>query len=354
MDSYEIIDLSGAPKWNDYFKKLPIDQQDTYYTPEYYKLYEELGDGKARCFIYRKDRSIAIYPFLINSVNELGYDLDKEYYDIQGAYGYNGVVTNNYSDSFSLGFHESFKQYCIDFNIIAEFTRFHPLLNNKSFSESYIEVIFDRKTMYVDLNNEFVEIFRNFQTTTRKQIRRAQNRYNIDVKYITKDESALNTFVDIYSETMKRINSAPYLYFNKTYFKTLFENPNNYCFIAYYKNKPIAAIVTLYSNNYIHGHLGGALTNYLFMAPYSLLYSEIIKFGIWKGCRYFHAGGGNTSHSDDSLLNFKANFSKDRGDFYIGKKIHNEKIYNYVINKWENKFQEKIINKRNMLLRYRL
>jgi hypothetical protein len=45
----------------------------------------------AKCFVYQKGSNITLYPFLINSVNALGYNLDKEYFDIQGAYGYNGV-----------------------------------------------------------------------------------------------------------------------------------------------------------------------------------------------------------------------------------------------------------------------
>ncbi len=120
-----------------------------------------------------------------------------------------------------------------------------------------------------------------------------------------------------------------------------------------HERKPIAAIIVLYNNNYIHGHLGGALTEYLYTSSYSLLYSEMIKFGIEKGCKYLHAGGGTTSNNDDNLLQFKLNFSKSTSDFYIGKKNHKETIYKDVVNQWIEKYPEKGETYKNFILKYR-
>ena len=145
-----VLTLSDKDKWNKYLHKLPINQQDIYFTSEYYELYERNGDGKALCFVFEQDEEIALYPFLINSVNELGYDLDAEYYDIQGAYGYNGVVTSSYKTNFREVFYQEFESYCNDNNIIAEFTRFHPLLGNYKFSETDLNIVFDRKTIFLD------------------------------------------------------------------------------------------------------------------------------------------------------------------------------------------------------------
>ena len=44
------IDLS---EWS-----LPIDQQEIYFTPEYYELYENNGEGKAICFVYKEAEDI--------------------------------------------------------------------------------------------------------------------------------------------------------------------------------------------------------------------------------------------------------------------------------------------------------
>lgn len=55
--------------------RLPMGQQDVYFTPEYYALYEQNGDGRTCCFVFEKDGEVVLYPFLMNSVNALGYNL---------------------------------------------------------------------------------------------------------------------------------------------------------------------------------------------------------------------------------------------------------------------------------------
>mgnify|MGYP001201322540 CR=1 FL=1 len=347
------LGLENAREWSQFLNRLPIDKQDIYYTPEYYKLYEELGDGLAKCFVFQKGEDIAIYPFLMNEINVLGYDIDRKYFDIQGAYGYNGVVSTTEDGFFVDEFYGAFNEYCKKNNIIAEFTRFNPLIGNKVFSEKHLNVIFDRKTVYIDLKTDYEIIFKNFQTTTRKQIKRTTNRYKIEVKCFEKDINQLDTFLSIYHTTMDRVESVQYLYFNRDFLKNLIEKTQNVCFIAYYEGVPIGAIIALYNQYYIHGHLGGALFGYLPMSPYSLLYSEMIKYGQKKGCRFLHVGGGTTSKPDDSLLKYKLNFSDTTLDFFIGKKIHNKEIYDLVVGRWEEQNSQKKELFKNLLLKYR-
>lgn len=353
MDKYFILDLSSSNKWSEFLQRCSSKQQDIYYLPEYYQLYENIGDGMAQCFVFEYDKGIALYPFLKNEINALGYKLNKKFYDIQGAYGYNGVVASTNDSQFIDKFYQAFAEYCQNENIVAEFTRFHPLINNKSFSEKHLQVVYDRKTVFINLNDNYENIFKNFQTTTRKQIKRAINRYQIEVKVYENDVNQLNLFTEIYHETMNRVQSVPYLYFNTAYFKSLIESTKNVCFVAYYESKPIASILAFFNQIYIHGHLGGALTDYLSMSPYSLIYSEMIKYGQRKGCNYFHVGGGTTSKNDDPLLQYKLNFSNTTSDFYIGKKIYNDEVYKNIIKQWEDNFPEKIEKFGNIVLKYR-
>jgi len=68
---------------------------DIYFEENYLRLFEANNEGIYNCFYYEKKNRVAIYPFLKNSVNELGYNLEDKYFDIQGAYGYNGVISNS-------------------------------------------------------------------------------------------------------------------------------------------------------------------------------------------------------------------------------------------------------------------
>lgn len=349
---YRIFTLDDKEQWNDYLKELPVIRQDVYYNPEYYSLYQNLGDGKAQCFCFEKDGNIALYPFLINSVNTLGYDLQENYYDIQGAYGYNGVIASTDNEEFRKAFYLLFNEYCSDNYIIAEFTRFHPLLNNNLFSEKYLDIIFDRKTVYVDLNKSADEIFRAFQRTTRKQIKRGSGKNNIRVR-IERSESCINDFYSIYCESMDRVNSSGYLYFNENYFKELVRAVPSSVFSAFFKDEIIASIICIKGKQYMHGHLGGAKTKYLRLSPYSILYYEIIKHAYENNFKKIHFGGGNGPDPEDPLLKFKMHFSDTMSDFYIGKKIYNQFVYDKVVNQWCGRYPEKTVKYKNYLLKYR-
>jgi lipid II:glycine glycyltransferase (peptidoglycan interpeptide bridge formation enzyme) len=351
--SYKILSLSNKQEWKDYLNKLPLEQQDVYYTPEYYSLYENYGDGKAECFVFEKDGEIALYPFLINSINKLGYELDKEYYDIQGAYGYNGVVSSSYNSDFIESFYNAFQKYCNENNIIVEFSRFHPLLENQLFSSSHLNVIFDRPTVYINVNKPEKELWSDLQKTTRKQINRCYKRYQVKVELFEKNEFDLNTFTNVYWESMKRVESNKYLFFNEKYFKQLLNQPNTIQYIASIDDIPISTIIAIKGKRILHGHLGGTIKEYLNISPFSMLYWEMIKTAKKESLDFVHVGGGNTTKKDDKLLSFKKHFSNLQEDFFIGKKIYNQIIYDEIINQWKIKHTKSYKNNSKKILGYR-
>ena len=104
--SFELFQLSDKKKWNSILGKFHKKFQDVYFTPEYFSLYQKNGDGIANCFFYNSRFGKVIYPFIKNSINQLGYKLKKQYFDIQGVYGYNGCIYSNLSDNLINDFHK--------------------------------------------------------------------------------------------------------------------------------------------------------------------------------------------------------------------------------------------------------
>ena len=350
---FKILDLSQKQEWNNYISKLPIEQQDIYYTPEYYSLYEANGDGKVQCFVFEKDGDIALYPFLINSVNELGYDLDKEYYDIQGAYGYNGVVASTYDDKFIEKFYEVFSGFCTNQNIIAEFTRFHPILENYKFSKFFTNVIHYMKTVYLNLEKSYKDIWdTQYSSKNRNKIRKGRKSLYCT---ISQNTAHLEGFKQIYNETMQKIGADNYYYFSDKYYDNLLFGQNHIINVYDNSNEELqATMILMIHGHYAHYHLSGRASNCRNNAVNNFMLDEAIKYAQKNGCKLFHFGGGTTSGKDDSLLKFKQNFSKENGQFYIGKKIYNKKIYNEIIKKWKSNYPKKYKNNKNILLGYRI
>ena len=350
---YTVLSLNQNDLWNEYLNLLPPEQQDIYYTPNYYSLYQNLGDGLARCFVFQSGDNIALYPFLINSVNELGYELDKNYYDIQGVYGYNGVVASTCNREFIDMFYKAFNSYCADNNIIAEFTRFHPCIQNHIFSQKYSNVIFNRKTVYIDLKQSIDQIINSYKKNTKQEFKRANNKYKMEVGIFKNDLKILDMFVDMYNYSMDRLSAVPYLYFNYKYFRDLMKMNNSFMCMVFYRKKPIAATLNLVHNLYLQGHLACSLTEFRHLNPNSLAYTETLKYGKTVGCKYYNLGGGRTEDSDDTLFKYKNNFSNTTFDYFIGKNIYNKKIYDAVVDQWEKKYPDKVEANKNIHLRYR-
>ena len=84
-------------------------------------------------------------------------------------------------------------------------------------------------------------------------------------------------------------------------------------------------------------------------APNNILLWEAIKYAKREGCKERHLGGGLTDSPEDSLFRFKKKFSSNCKHFYIGKRVHDQKIYEKLIKRWENEHGVKA----KMLLQYR-
>lgn len=343
-------------KWNNLLSDFAICHDDIYFNPNYYTIYDSNNEGDSSCFVYNNEREIAFYPFLINSINKLGYNLDKEYFDIQGAYGYNGVLSNSMDSDFIEKFYESFNKYCSQNNIVAEFTRFHPLLQNQEFSKNHMTVIFDRETVGLDLTQDYDHIWmKEYHSKNRNVIRKARNAGDKVEILKSPNKLQIDKFIDIYTYSMRMVNADEYYFFNKEFFYNTFSmlKDNTLLFNIYNnENDLVCSSIFFHYGEFFHYHLSGR-TEKANNTVNNFLLDEAVKYAIEVGAKKFHFGGGTSSDPNDSLLRFKGRFSKSRLPFYIGKKVHNQQIYDEVVRQWEVKNPEKKHVYKNHLLKYR-
>lgn len=346
-----MINSFDIHNWLSEYNKLEKSCRDVYFTPAYYSLYEHNGDGEARCFVFQDGGETILYPFLINSVNRLGYELDKEYYDIQGAYGYNGIITPSKNPEFIAGFHKAFDQFCRENNIIAEFTRFHPLLNNQELASPLMKTFYSRHTVKLDLTPSLDDIWMNSFTSKNRNVIKKAHKDGVTIV----ESNDYETFRQMYDQTMRNVDAEAFYFFPQSYYD---EFQNNFgedvmlCF-AMYEGKPISGSMFMFSKDYAHYHLSGRDKEYYKIAANN----AVLWYGIQKakerGCKWFHFGGGTSEKEDDPLLHFKQNFSKETGEFWFGKRVHNQEVYDKVVAQWKEKYPESYEHNKVKLLGYR-
>jgi hypothetical protein len=339
---YKILS-TDSEEWNNYLLRFPIIQQDIYFTREYYELYEKNGDGKGILYVYENNEKVAIYPFLLKEIE--GYGLGEKYYDIETAYGYGGPLTNSYDVKFIRGFEKSFLTYCKESKIVAEFIRFHPLISNQQIFKNKLKVLHNRDSVYIDLSKGIDKVWQyDFKSQNRNRIRKAKK-----MGLVFEKSDDYETFKDIYTKTMDKVKADDYYYFNNDYYNAMSYNNKFTLFNVKYEDTIIASTIFMSYGKFFHYHLCGSLKEYLKFAPVNLLIWEISKIACENGASYFHLGGGVGDNSDDSLFKFKTTFSKEISRFYIGERIHNSEIYDYLIGEWERKNNKKA----KLVLQYR-
>lgn len=330
--------------WDKYIDNLPIEKQDVYYTRQYSKMSELIQGGEAELFIYEDNNNIALYPYIRHILDYR--DGDSLFYDIETAYGYGGPIVKKNDADFEAAFEKAFLKYCQTENIIAEFLRFHPLLENEKIFRRKIDVLHNRKTVWIDLEKDLDKIWMQDISTQNRNIVKKCIKNGLRVE-ISED---YDEFLEIYNQTMKKVQANKFYFFNKTYYDSVKSNP---CCLLMRVRKDcdtLAAAIFMEYGDYFHYHLSGSKQEFLKLTPNNILLWEAIKYAKMKGYKKLHLGGGLSDLEEDSLFRFKKKFSSEYKDFYIGKRVHNLKIYEKLIEKWESEHGEKA----KILLQYRL
>lgn len=356
MSNFRIYTTADSKGWENALASLDDWQKDIYFTPQYHKLFERLGDGKACCFVFTSDKDIYIRPFLLNSIAPLGLRLREEYFDIQSVYGYSGPIVKAQNMQFLSTAQAVFHQFCKSENIIAEFTRFHPFFNNQEL-EAPANVVFDRQTVVVNLTAGYESIWKSeYSVNARNMIRKAQKlTYRCDFVKSPSPEQ-INRFAELYAMNMAKVAASKYYLFNNEFFYDTFSFlEENVVLINVMDSQgaTVSATLLLRHKPYLHYHLSARIPT-VDNSVNSYLIDCMVQYGIENGYERLHLGGGRTGAPDDSLLKFKKNFSRATGQFYIGKKINNPAAYAAVLELWEQKYPEKKSLNKNILLKYRM
>lgn len=309
---------------------------DIYFEPNYGKLYENIENGKSIVYTFEHEYGKIQHMFIKREIPYLVND--NKYFDIVTPYGYGGPIflekTEEKIQELVNLFEDNFEEYCIKNNIVSEFVRFHPVLENHQYYEAMYDIIPIRKTVGTNLEIFEDPFQKEFSKSCRKNTRRALRN---GVSYnITEKPDDIKNFLEIYYSTMNRNSAQDFYYFDESYFeKTLKFFKNNILLVeAMYKEKTIAMGFYFVYGDYIHTHLSGTLSKYMKLSPAYVLRYALTQWGKERGYTMIHHGGGTTNDPDDSLYKFKKQFGVHTDfQFYIGKRIWNHDVYNELCKK---------------------
>lgn len=330
-----LLNLKDEKEWNEIVTS--FSNYDVYYLVGYLKPFYIHGDGEPILLYYNNNGLRAIYAFMKRSLSEFMFDSIT-------PYGYGGVLFEGDTSEENLKcFYCEYAQCMKSQNIIDNFVRYHPVLNNAQLMKGISNVIDLGKTIAMDLSSPGI-IWENIISKNRNMIRKAEKN-GVEIKH-GKDFSLFKDFIQIYNLTMDKDNAEEYYYFGIDFYKSIYEDlKDNYeMFYAVCQGKIIAMSIIIFANHQMHYHLSGSLFEYRNLAPTNLLLYKAALWGCEQGYRTFHLGGGVGS-GEDNLYKFKAAFNrKSQCQFSIGKEIFDLDCYKTLVDKRKNKNKDFDLN----------
>lgn len=318
----ELIRYDKKERWNAVVNS--YEKWDVYYSCEYAVSFMENEDGVPYLLSYEGDGCRLCYPIVEKDVADFSafhqYINHGVYFDWNTPYGYGGPLAD--VEQLTCEQQEGFKNELFalakERNVVSQFLRFHPLLQNQSVCHQVIENVYIKDTIFINLNTS-EDLMVQMDAKNRNLIRKAIK----NGIAITHDNGEyIDEFMKIYGVTMDRDNARDFYYFPKSYYEFMkeFMSKETEYFYAFKDEKMIAASIFFYGNGSMHYHLSANLLEYRTFAPTNLILYEAANWGRKKGLKVLHLGGG--VGVEDSLFHFKKQFNKNgRIGFYIGRNI---------------------------------
>lgn len=325
-----VYTLNESEQWDAIVRSFK--NHDVYYLSGYVKAFQINGDGEPNLIYFETADTKAINVVIKRDIADCGYfkSIEKgQLFDIVTPYGYGGWLVEGMNFKILKSEYEAF---CVRENIISEFVRFNPLLENWNGLEEIYEIIHLGDTVYINTISEEL-IWQNISSKNRNVIRKAQ-KSGLKV-YWGRDPEIIKPFMEIYNATMDKDSASDYYYFDALFYKSVLEDlkQNAMWFYAKTAEGEIAAIaIFLFCNSKMHYHLSASRREYQNLAPTNLILYEAAVWAANHGYERLHLGGGVGS-AHDSLYKFKKAFNRRNDtEFWIGREVFAQEMYENLIN----------------------
>ncbi|PTQ96668.1 acetyltransferase (GNAT) family protein [Mucilaginibacter yixingensis] len=319
----KVLYIQDKLEWNAYVSKAA--EYDFCQTWHYHALDTT---GTALLFIYENNEGFIGLPLIKRPIP------DTVYYDLTSVYGYTGPISNFamplVPHSLITEFKSAFIKFLDDGNFISVFSRLNPFYEQTNIFRQFGGLHDNGLSVAIDLSIDDETRRKNYPKNTLQKIRQARNR-----GYLVKDEKnpqAAEIFTIIYHENMNLVGASKSYMFDESHIHKLLHTDeyDARILLVYDGDKPIAATFITFTNGIIQGYLIATLNEYRRYSPSKLITDSVCVLGKQLGMKYYNLGGGR-GFKQDSLFNWKAEFSDLFLPYYTWRYIANPAVYNTLL-----------------------
>ena len=333
--------------WNHLLSRYFPTNSDVYFREEYSSLYAD-NEDQCLCFTYEQGTNCFLLPVLKRPIPG-----STSTYDLESPYGYGGPLSTSDDRDFLAQAYETLISSCKEENVCAVFLRLHPLLANQRFLPSEV-IRRERPTVLIPLSGgDREQVLAQMHTTYRNQVRKAE-RAGVEVDF-DHELNELDTFIELYRHTMRRVEASDFYFFSDHYFAKLRQNLSKHAVLALgrHEGQVVSSALLFHWNQFGHYHLGGSLDELWHLHGNKLLFFKSALHLATLGAEQFHLGGGVTAEDDDPLFRFKSRFSDTSQYYFTARIVVDQQSYGRLTTIWEQENPEKIDTYGRYFLRYR-
>ena len=176
-------------------------------------------------------------------------------------------------------------------------------------SRGELPVRLDKVNMILALPHSRTELWMGFPSKLRAQIKRSK-RETPKIRFGGKEY--LDDFYTVYSRNMRDLGSPPH---SKEFIRNILDNftDNSSIIMLYMNNRPVAAGLLIGDDETLRIPLASTIRDVNPLSINMLMYSEVLKFAIRKGFRYFDFG---RSTRDSGTFRFKQQWGAQPKQLY--------------------------------------
>jgi lipid II:glycine glycyltransferase (peptidoglycan interpeptide bridge formation enzyme) len=208
--------------------------------------------------------------------------------------------------------------------VVSCFVRMHPLLTLDRLTLGQVGAVVQHGcTVSIDLTLSDEENWAQLRANHKRQIVRARRR---GISVTIDDWDRIDEFLEMYYQTMRRVNASQYYFFPESYFTSLREAIGEGVHLVLVdstgEDRAIGGGIFLEECRIVQYHLGATRTEFLQHQPTKLMFDELRTWAKRRGNLALHLGGGiQGEDGSNPLLHFKRGFSQDLRPFYTWRVV---------------------------------